>query len=67
MQDAIDLIGRTLVIEEVAYKVKSFYFVPGTNLLYVGLQTPNKGVMNWRYEHLLPYFIEQVHFGHSQL
>jgi len=67
MQDAIGLIGRYIQIKEITYKIKDFYFVPGTNLLYVGLQKADKVVINWRYEDLLPYFIEQVHFGHNQL
>lgn len=60
MQDAVGLIGKSLIIKEAIYKVKDFYFVPGTNLLYVGLQTPDRGTINWRYEDLLPYLTQQI-------
>jgi len=37
MQDAVGLIGKSIQIKEVNYRIKEFYFVPGTNYLYVGL------------------------------
>ena len=60
MQDAVCLIGKIVRIKEIDYIIKDFYFLPGTNYLYVGL-TPNyKVTVNWKYEDLLPYLIEQI-------
>jgi len=60
MQDAVGLIGKIVQIKEVNYTIKDFYFVPGTNYLYVGLTPDGKVTVNWRYENLLPYLIEQI-------
>ena len=60
MQDAVGLIGKQIQINEVNYKIIEFWFVPGTNLLYVGLQNPDKCFVNWRYENLLPYLTQQI-------
>jgi hypothetical protein len=60
MRDAVGLIGKTVQIKEINYKIKDFYFVPGTNCLYVGLMKSDYVTVNWRYEDLLPYLIEQI-------
>ena len=60
MQDAVGLIGKTIQIKEINYIIKDFYFVPGTNYLYVGLMKSDYVTVNWRYEDLLPYLIEQI-------
>jgi len=60
MQDAVGLIGTVVQIKEVNYRIKEFYFVPGTNYLYVGLTYDGITTVNWNYENLLPYLIEQV-------
>jgi hypothetical protein len=59
MQDAVGLIGKQIQIKEINYRIKEFYFVPGTNYLYVGLKSDYVTV-NWKYEDLLPYLIEQI-------
>ena len=61
MQDAVGLIGKQVRIKELSYKIVEFWFVPGTDLLYVGLQKADKVVVNWRYEDLLPYLTEQIY------
>ena len=61
MQDAVGLIGKQIQIKEINYKIVEFWFVPGTNLLYVGLQKADKVVVNWRYEDLLPCLTEQIY------
>jgi len=60
MQDAVGLIGKIVQIKEVNYTIKDLYFVPGTNYLYVGLTPDGKITVNWKYENLLPYLIEQI-------
>ena len=60
MRDAVGLIGKMVQINELKYKIKDFYFVPGTNYLYVGLQKSDYVTVNYRYEDLLPYLIEQI-------
>jgi hypothetical protein len=60
MQDAVGLIGKQIQINELNYRIKEFYFVPGTNYLYVGLMKSDYVTVNWRYEDLLPYLIKQV-------
>jgi len=60
MRDAVGLIGKTVQIKETTYKIKSFYFVPSTNRLYVGLEYSGFGVLNYDYKDLLPYLVEQI-------
>jgi hypothetical protein len=60
MQDAVGLIGKTVQIDELNYRIKEFYFVPGTNHLYVGLQKSDYVTVNYRYKDLLPYLIKQI-------
>ena len=60
MRDAVGLIGKTVQIKEITYKIKDFYLVPSTNRLYVGLEYSGFGVLNYDYKDLLPYLIEQI-------
>jgi hypothetical protein len=60
MRDAVALEGQTISIEGVDHIIKNFYFVPDTNCLYVGLSTPQNTIINYAFEKLLPYLIEQI-------
>ena len=60
MRDAVGLIGKTVQIKEITYKIKDFYFVSSTNRLYVGLEYSGFGVLNYDYNDLLPYLVEQI-------
>ena len=60
MRDAVTLEGQILTTEGVDHIIKKFYFVPGTNRLYVGLLTPQNTNINYSFERLLPYLIEQI-------
>ncbi len=60
MRDAVGLIGKTLKIKEIKYKIKDFYFLPNTSILYVGLKQSGCGVVNYDYKDLLPYLVEQM-------
>ena len=60
MRDAVGLIGKTVQIKEITYKIKDFYFVSSTNRLYVGLEYSGIGVLNYDYKDLLPYLVEQI-------
>jgi len=46
MQDAVGLIGKTVQIKEINYKIKDFYFMPETNYLYVGLMKSDYVTVN---------------------
>ena len=60
MRDAVGLIGKTVQIKEITYKIKDFYFLPNTSILYVGLEYSGIGVLNYNYKDLLPYLVEQI-------
>ena len=61
MRDAVGLIGKQIRIGELNYRIKEFYFVPDNpNVLYVGLMKSDYVTVNYRFEDLLPYLIEQV-------
>ena len=60
MRDAVNLIDMSLQIKEVKYKIKEIYFLPETSKLYLGLQKPDKVIINYQYEDLLPFIIEQI-------
>ena len=59
MQDAVGLIGNTLIIDDIAYVITNVYFVPDSGNLYITLN--NKGVsVNYLLDSLLPYIIKQI-------
>jgi len=60
MRDAVALEGQILTIDGVDHVIKNFYFVPDTNYLYVGLSTPQNNTINYTFEKLLPYLIQQI-------
>jgi hypothetical protein len=60
MRDAVALEGQILTIDGVDHVIKNFYFVPDTNYLYVGLSTPQSNTINYTFEKLLPYLIQQI-------
>ena len=60
MRDAVNLLDKSLQIKEIKYKIKEIYFVPETSKLYLGLQKPDQVIINYQYEDLLPFIIEQI-------
>lgn len=60
MRDAVALEGQLIEIDGEIHTIKTFYFVPGTNYIYVGLTTPQKSQVNYSLEKLLPYIIKQT-------
>jgi hypothetical protein len=64
MRDAVDLIGKTLIIEETNYIIEKMYFIPGAvskeHYLYFELQNESKCFVNYSYYSLLPYIKEQI-------
>jgi hypothetical protein len=60
MRDAVALEGQIIKIEGVDHIIKNFYFITGTNYLYVGLLTPQNNTVNYAFEKLLPFLIEQI-------
>ena len=60
MQDAVGLIGKMVQIDELNYKIKEFYFVPGTDRIYVGMATAGHTYINYPIEKLIPYLKDQI-------
>jgi hypothetical protein len=64
MRDAVDLLGKTLLIEEINYIIEKMYFVPGAvskeHHLYFKLQDEDGCFINYSYYSLLPYIKEQI-------
>jgi hypothetical protein len=60
MQDAVSLIGKLINIDGQLLTVKTLYFVPGTDRIYVGMTTADHTYINYPIEALIPYFKEQV-------
>jgi hypothetical protein len=60
MRDAVSLIGKSLQLQEVKYTISSVNFVPGTNKLYIGLAKSDGITINYLYQDLLPFLIEQI-------
>jgi hypothetical protein len=59
MQDAVGLIGNTLIIEDVTYVISNVQFVPDSHKIYITLS--NKGIsVNYELNSLLPYIIKQI-------
>ena len=59
MQDAVGLIGNTLIIDDIAYVITNVYIVPDSGSLYITLN--NKGIsVNHPLDSLLPYIIKQI-------
>jgi hypothetical protein len=65
MRDAVDLIGKTILVDTIEYKIVKVYFLPsGANEnfnLYFGLTKINETTMvNYSYHSLLPYMKKNV-------
>ncbi len=61
MRDAVSLIGKPLQMKEIKYEIKNVFFIPGNpKNLYIGLRKPDNVVVNYRFDDLLPYLIEQI-------
>jgi len=60
MQDAVSLIGKLINVNGKLLTVKTFYFVPGTDRIYVGMATADHTYINYPIENLIPYFQNQI-------
>lgn len=65
MQDAVDLIGKTVYIGALDYKIVKVYFVPDAitseHSLYFGLSRHNENTtVNYSYWSLLPYIKKSI-------
>jgi hypothetical protein len=60
MQDAVSLIGKLINIDGQLLTVKTLYFVPSTDRIYVGMATAGHTYINYPIETLIPYFKEQI-------
>jgi len=65
MQDAVDLIGKTVYIDDIEYTIVKVYFVPEAvsddHNLYFGLSKNNETTrVNYSYYSLLPYIKKSI-------
>jgi hypothetical protein len=64
MRDAVDLLGKTIIIEKINYIIEKMYFVPGAvskeHHLYFKLQDEDGCFINYSYYSLLPHIKEQI-------
>ena len=64
MQDAVSLIGKKIIVKEEIHEVVSVHFVPQAvndqHWIYFGLKKPNLTVVNYSYNEILPYLVEQI-------
>ena len=60
MKDAVSLIGKLINIDGQLLTVKSLYFIPGTDRIYVGMATAGHIYINYPIEELIPYFKDQI-------
>ena len=59
MQDAVGLIGNTLIIDDINYIISNVQFVPDSHKIYITLS--NKGIsVNYDLNSLLPHIIKQI-------
>jgi hypothetical protein len=63
MRDAVDLIGKPIVVKEKKYIISNVNFLPTParpgNYIWFELST-NGTILNYPYEDLLPYLKEQI-------
>jgi len=63
MRDAVDLIGKPIVVKEKKYVISNVNFLPipaqSDNYIWFGLSA-NGSILNYPYEDLLPYLKEQI-------
>ena len=65
MQDAVDVIGKIISIEDIDYTIVKVYFVPNSvndyHNLYFGLTKANETtIINYPYYVLLPYIKKSI-------
>lgn len=65
MRDAVDIIGKTISIGALDYKVVKVYFIPDAvsdnHNLYFGLTKTNEtNIVNYSYYSLLPYMKKSI-------
>jgi hypothetical protein len=63
MRDAVDLIGKPVIVKETKYIISNVNFLPtpaqSGNYIWFGLSS-NGATVNYPYEDLLPYLKEQI-------
>jgi hypothetical protein len=61
MRDAINLLGKTIEIEETQYEITNLNFLPGTNNYYVELEADGS-FLNMSLKDLSPHISEQISY-----
>jgi hypothetical protein len=59
MQDAVGLIGNTLIIDDITYVITNVQFVPDSHQIYITLSYKGTSI-NYTLNSLLPYIIKQI-------
>ena len=60
MRDAVGLVGKEIIINEIVRVIEDFYYVPDSHSLYVKLRNPDESSVNYRYADLQPYLGQQI-------
>lgn len=61
MRDAVPLIGKHVVLDDVLYRIEDFYFIPGNQEIYVKLKNIKGHVwLNYELSKLKPHLQEQI-------
>jgi len=61
MRDAINLLGKTIEIEETEYEITNLNFLPGTNNFYVELESDGS-FLNMSLKDLSPHINNQISY-----
>ena len=62
MRDAIDIMGKPVMIDDVEYIIRELNFIPDTSSMYVTLESEELN-MNYPISRLLPLLSEQYPNG----
>lgn len=60
MRDAVDLLDKTIIINDVLYFIVGFYYVPDSCKIFIKLKHENKTHINVELVNLLSLFKEQI-------
>ena len=61
MRDAINLLGKTIEIEDIEYEITNLNFLPGTNNFYVELESDGS-LLNMALKDLSTHITEQISY-----
>jgi len=60
MRDAVNIIGKIILIKELNYLIEGIYFTPDSGELYIKLRKSDGVTVNYDLQYLLPFIKEQI-------